>query len=100
MRLKKLGKCIVESKYDGFRLQLHKDGEKVTIFSRQSENVTEMFPEIAQAVKKQIKAKTIVFEGEALAYSEETQEYFPFQITMQRKRKYDIGKKAEEFPLR
>ncbi|MBI4210813.1 MAG: ATP-dependent DNA ligase [Candidatus Diapherotrites archaeon] len=98
--VKKLGKCAVETKYDGFRLAMHKNGNEVTIFSRQSENMTEMFPDLVEAVRKQIKARKAIFEGEALAYSEETQQYFPFQVTIQRKRKYDIAKKAEEFPLR
>ncbi len=98
--IEKLGRCAVETKYDGFRIQCHKDGNDVTIFSRQSENMTQMFPEIVDAIKTQIRAKRVIFEGEALAYSEETAQYFPFQVTMQRKRKYDIKEKSEEFPLR
>ena len=97
--IEKLGKCEVEAKYDGFRLAIHKDGDKVTIFSRRQENVTSMFPEIVEAVKKQIKAKDAIFEGEALAFNEETGEYYPFQVTIQRKRKYDIGRMAKDFPL-
>ncbi len=98
--VKKIGKCAVEAKYDGFRLSVHKDGEKVVIFSRQSENVTEMFPEITEAVKEQVKAKEAIFEGEALAVNEETQEYRPFQVTMQRKRKYGVNETAKKFPLK
>ncbi|MEM4390703.1 MAG: ATP-dependent DNA ligase [Candidatus Diapherotrites archaeon] len=98
--IEKLGKCAVEQKIDGFRIQCHKDQDKIIIFSRQSENMTEMFPEIVQAIKEQVKAKTIIFEGEAIAYNENTNQYYPFQITIQRKRKYDIGEKAEEFPLK
>ncbi len=96
--IEKLGKCAVEAKYDGFRLAIHKKGEKVTIFSRRQENVTEMFPEIVEAVKD-MKASEAIFEGEALAFNEETEEYYPFQVTIQRKRKYDIDKMAKEFPL-
>jgi len=98
--VEKLGECVVEAKYDGFRLQVHKDKNKVMIFSRQSENMTKMFPDIVEAVKKQIRAEKVIFEGEALAVNEETQQYFPFQVTIQRKRKYDIEKKAEELPLK
>ena len=96
--IEKLGKCAVEAKYDGFRLAIHKKGEKVTIFSRRQENVTVMFPEIVKAVKG-MKASEAIFEGEALAFNEETEEYYPFQVTIQRKRKYDIDKMAKEFPL-
>ncbi len=98
--IEKLGKCAVESKYDGFRVMISKDNDKVKIFSRQSENITDMFPEIIKAVKKQLKPKKCFVEGEALAYNDETNEYYPFQITIQRKRKYDIEKKAKEYPLK
>ncbi|MCX6800697.1 MAG: ATP-dependent DNA ligase [Candidatus Diapherotrites archaeon] len=97
--IKKLGKCAVEAKYDGFRLQISKDGNEVKIFSRQSEDITEMFPEIIEAVRKQLKPKSCFVEGEALAFNEETQEYYPFQVTIQRKRKYEVEKKAKEYPL-
>jgi len=97
--IKKLGRCAVEAKYDGFRLAVHKNGEKVTLFSRRQENVTKMFPELVDAVRKQIKAKDAIFEGEALAFNEETQEYYPFQVTIQRKRKHGVGKMSKEFPL-
>jgi len=97
--IKKLGKCAVEAKYDGLRLAVHKDGSKVTIFSRKQENITEMFPDIVEAVKKQISARQAIFEGEALAFNEETQEFQPFQVTIQRKRKHGIEKMAKEFPL-
>ena len=97
--IEKLGKCAVEAKYDGFRLQISKDGNIVKIFSRQSEEMTDMFPEITQAVKDYIIPKRCIIEGEALAFNETTQEYYPFQVTIQRKRKYEIEKKAKEYPL-
>ncbi len=97
--IEKLGKCAVEAKYDGFRLQISKDGDNVKIFSRQSEEMTGMFPEITKAVKDYIIPKRCIVEGEALAFNEDTQEYYPFQVTIQRKRKYEIEKKAKEYPL-
>ncbi len=96
----KLGRCIVEQKLDGFRLQCHKDGKKVEIFSRKSENVTHMFPDIVKAILNQITAHTAIFEAEAIAENPATGEFFPFQITIQRKRKYGIEEKSEEYPLR
>ncbi len=98
--IEKLGKCAVEAKYDGFRVMISKDNDKVKIFSRQSEDITEMFPEIIQAVQQNINAKKCFIEGEALAFNEETNEFYPFQITIQRKRKYDIEKKSKEYPLK
>lgn len=97
--IEKLGKCAVEAKYDGFRVQISKDGDKVKIFSRQSEDITDMFPEIIEAVRKDLKPKRCFVEGEALAVNQDTNEYYPFQITIQRKRKYEVEKKAKEYPL-
>jgi len=98
--VEKIGKCAVEKKYDGLRMQLHKQGEKVEIFSRRLEKMTAMFPEIVAGVKKQVKAKDAILEGEALAYNEASGEYYPFQLTMQRKRKYGVKEMSEEYPLK
>jgi DNA ligase-1 len=98
--LKKIGRCAVEAKYDGLRLQLHKKGNDVAIFSRRLENMTDMFPEIVKALREDIREKQVILEGEALAFNEQTSEFYPFQITMQRKRKYGVDKMAKEFPLR
>jgi DNA ligase-1 len=98
--IEKLGKCAVEAKYDGFRVQISKEGEKVKIFSRHSEDITNMFPEIIAAVKSDLIPKSCIVEGEALAFNDATQEYYPFQVTIQRKRKYEVEKKAKEYPLR
>jgi len=93
------GIAAIEQKYDGFRVQIHKDGSEVKLFSRRLENTTNMFPDIVKAVKDEVNEKRIIFEGEALAFNESTLEYLPFQETIQRKRKHDVAKKAEELPL-
>ena len=97
--IKKIGKCAVETKYDGLRLQVHKKGDRVDMFSRNLERMTPMFPDIARGIAKQIKLKEAIIEGEAVAFNEETGEFFPFQVTMTRKRKYDIEEQAKNFPL-
>lgn len=96
----KIGKAAIEAKYDGFRVQCHKDGDKVDLFSRNLERTTHMFPEIREATKDFFLAKRAIFEGEALAYNEATGELFPFQITIQRKRKHGIEELAKEYPLK
>lgn len=96
----KIGKAAVEAKYDGFRCQVHKERDRVEIFSRNLERTTHMFPEITEATVNYFIAKTAIFEGEALAYNEATGELFPFQITIQRKRKHDIEELAKEYPLK
>ncbi len=96
----RLGKCAVEKKFDGFRCQVHKEGDRVRIFSRNLEETTPMFPDIAKGVTTQIRNKTAILEGEALSYDPETGEFHPFQVTMQRKRKYDLEAMSVKFPLR
>ncbi|MBI4990985.1 ATP-dependent DNA ligase, partial [Candidatus Gottesmanbacteria bacterium] len=97
--IEKIGKCAIEPKYDGFRLQAHFDGKNVELISRNLENVTHMYPDIVAGIKKQIKAKNAILEGEAIGINLKTGEYLPFQETVQRKRKYDIEAKAKEIPL-
>jgi len=79
--------------------QIHKDGDKVEIFSRNLEKLTQMFPDVVKGIQKQIKAKSAILEGEALALNEATGELFPFQVTITRRRKYKITEMAKEFPL-
>ncbi len=98
--VRRLGTCAAEPKYDGFRCQVHKDATRVRIFSRNQEDTTEMLPDIVRATIAQIGAARAIFEGEALAYDPETDECQPFQVTVQRKRVYDIDKMQETLPLR
>jgi DNA ligase-1 len=98
--IERLGTAALEPKFDGFRCQVHKDGDSVHIFSRNLEETTPMFPDIAAGVRRQVKARSIIFEGEALAYNPDTDEFFPFQVTVQRKRKYEIEAMQEKLPLR
>ncbi|MEM3499289.1 MAG: ATP-dependent DNA ligase [Candidatus Bilamarchaeaceae archaeon] len=96
--IEKIGVCAVEGKYDGFRLQVHKKGNEVELYSRRLDKMTKMFPEIVDAVKR-LPVDSIIFEGEALAYNAKERKYYSFQQTMQRKRKHRISEKAEELPL-
>jgi DNA ligase-1 len=97
--VKKIGRCAAEVKLDGFRLQIHKRGEMVETFSRNLERTTPMFPEIIEGVRQQVRAREAIFEGEALAINEETGELYPFQVTVQRKRKHGVEEMAREYPL-
>ncbi len=98
--IEKIGTCAVEEKYDGFRCQVHKMGNKVQIFSRNLENTTLMFPEIIQGTLDQIKETNVIFEGEALTYDPTTGQCLPFQTTVQRKRKHGIELMQKKFPLK
>ncbi len=94
----KIGPCFVEFKFDGFRLQCHKKGDRVELYSRKLERMTAMFPDVVDAIKK-LKPKEMIFEGEALAYNEKQKRYFSFQQTMHRRRKHGIDTASKELPL-
>ncbi|MCB9359557.1 ATP-dependent DNA ligase [Candidatus Woesearchaeota archaeon] len=96
----RLGKpCAFEFKYDGFRMQIHKDGNDVTIFTRRLDTVTEQFPEIQELVNKNIKADTCILDAEAVGIGKDGR-YRPFQDISQRiKRKHDIDKLVKELPI-
>ncbi|MFH0737169.1 MAG: ATP-dependent DNA ligase [Candidatus Micrarchaeota archaeon] len=96
--IERLKICGTEFKYDGFRMQVHKSGERVEIYSRNLERMSPMFPDIVEAVRK-LKPRDIIFEGEALAYDTKKKRYFPFQQTMHRRRKHGIEAASEDFPL-
>jgi len=94
------GQCSAEYKLDGERFQIHKDGDRVNIFSRRLENITYMYPDAVQLTKTQITAEDAIVEGEAVAYDPDTGEDRPFQTLMQRRRKYGIEEMMERIPVR
>ncbi len=98
--LARMGKCAIEPKYDGFRMQIHKSGDNVAMYSRGLEDLSGMFPDVVAAVGKQISAKDAILEGEALAYDPQTGVYKPFQETSQRRRIHNIEEMSATLPLR
>jgi len=98
--LEKLGgKCIAEYKYDGERIQAHKKGDEVTLFSRRLENISDQYPDAVELLKKYVKAKDAILEAECVATDPDTGEMRPFQELMHRRRKYGIQKAMEEYPV-
>ncbi len=96
---KALGKsCQFEVKLDGFRLQIHKIGKTISLFTRRMENVTKQFPDIVEKVKKHIKGDDFIIDTEAVVCK--AGRYFPFQVISQRiKRKYHIPEIAKKYPI-
>jgi len=97
--IKKLGLVGVQPKYDGLRVQIHKKGGDVSIFSRNLETMTPMFPELVAATNA-LAVKSVILDGEAIAYRPESEEYVPFQETTARRRKEGIDEFAAATPLR
>ncbi len=96
---KKIGyPVVVEEKYDGERIQVHKKGNKIKLYSRRLEDITLQFPDIVEAVKKAVKAKDCVLDSEVMPVDAKGN-LLPFQILMQRRRKYDVEEYAKKIPV-
>jgi DNA ligase-1 len=94
------GKTAFEYKLDGARVQIHKFGEKVKIFSRRLTDVTESLPEIVETVRKNIKAKEAIVEGEVIAI-DKFGYAIPFQHLMRRfRRVHAIEDTAQKIPVK
>ena len=92
------GKGAAEFKLDGERVQIHRKGKKIEIFSRSLENITHYYPDVAE-VSKTIKLKNFIIEAEVVATNKYTEEFLPFQELMHRRRKYDIARNVENYPV-
>jgi DNA ligase-1 len=93
-------KVALEYKYDGARFLIHKNEEKILIFTRRFENVTKAFPDVVEACKKSLNAKNCIVDGEAVAINSKTKRPMSFQALSQRiKRKYDIQESIKEIPV-
>lgn len=99
----KLGSCVAQLKLDGFRLQVHVDKTKkepvVHFFSRNLLDMSDMFPDLIKPILE-LDAETIIVEGEAIGFDQNTSSFLPFQETVRRKRKHGIEQAAQEFPLK
>ncbi len=96
--IKRLGLVAVQPKYDGIRVQIHKDGTAVRVFSRNLEDLTLMFSELTAATQA-LKEKTLILDGEAIAYSKASDEYLPFHLTTTRRRVHGVEQAAKDLPL-
>ena len=94
------GRTAFEYKYDGARVQIHKSGDDVKLFSRRLTDVTDSLPEIAEIARENIRAREAILEGEVVAV--DSQGYpIPFQHLMRRfRRVHGIADAAERIPLR
>ena len=96
--LAELGRGAVEYKLDGARVQIHRRGDEVRIYSRRLNEVTGAVPELVAAVRAASAAELIV-EGEAIALRADGTP-LPFQITMRRfGRKLDVERMRRELPV-
>lgn len=101
--IEKMGEVSVEPKFDGLRVLIHfrrqVDGDLIKAFTRNLNNIYEMFTELKD-IGKYIDADEVILDSEAVGLDPETMRLADFQTTMQRRRKYDIEEKLKTVPLR
>jgi len=96
--LAELGQASFEYKLDGARIQVHKVGDEVKVYSRNLRDVTIAVPEVV-AVTRAMPARALVLDGEVIALRENGSPQ-PFQVTMRRfGRKLDVDRLQAELPL-
>jgi DNA ligase-1 len=93
-----LGECGLEFKLDGARVQIHRRGEEVRIYSRRLNEVTPAVPELAERALA-LPATELILEGEAIALRPDGTPH-PFQTTMRRfGRRLEVERVRETLPL-
>jgi len=97
--LAELGRAALEWKLDGGRVQVHKRGDEVRVFTRRLNEVTDALPEVVESVRA-LAPRELILDGEALAFRADGRPE-PFQATMQRfGRKLDVDALRASLPLR
>ncbi|MCC7290113.1 hypothetical protein IT417_02610 [bacterium] len=119
---------VVQPKFDGLRLQIHKsvkgfgaiysdriwfkylkqesqaglfggDVTQVKLFTRNLEDVTQMFPEIVEAAKR-LKSESFILDSEVIGWDSQRAHFKSYQDTMLRKRKYAVSKISADIPVK
>ena len=97
--LPEIGVSICETKYDGIRLQVHRENDKITIFTRRLENITHALPEIVDLFNEHLPHENYIVEGEVIAT--ENGKPLPFQNILHRvRRKHKVEEAMKNVPLK
>lgn len=107
----------IEYKLDGTRVQIHMDKTKpaksdtvslfddeskffVGSYTRNLDDSTNQFPDVIEGVKKQLKANSVILDGEAIGFDKTTGKFLDFQTTIKRKRKHGVSDSLNDIPLK
>ncbi len=92
-------KFAAEYKLDGERAQIHKQKDKIEIFSRSLEIITSYYPDIVEKISKLIISDNVILEAEVVAMNSNSGDFLPFQELMHRRRKYEIEEAVTKYPI-
>ncbi|MFJ9750383.1 ATP-dependent DNA ligase [Streptomyces chartreusis] len=94
----KLGACAVEEKLDGIRVQVHRDGDSVRLYTRTLDDITDRLPEVASAALE-LRGERFILDGEVIAF-DDTGRPRSFQETAGRVgSRVDVATAAAEVPV-
>lgn len=117
---RRLGECLIQPKFDGVRAQIHFKKTGITMFvkdqndqfnltsqnihttsiySRNMESITEMFPDIVQSMEDS-GLDSFVIDSEVIGYDDDQDAPLPFQDTISRKRKYGVDEFMKNVPIK
>ena len=94
------GRCAMEYKYDGIRVQAHIGKDSVRLYSRRLEDLTSNFPDIAESLRARCRHGETIIEGECVAIDPETGFMLPFQNVTHRRKKHGMDEAVKEVPVR
>jgi DNA ligase-1 len=93
------GRTALEFKYDGARIQLHRDGDRVAIWTRRLSEVTASLPDVVELARRDLAGVPLILDGEVLALDRSGRP-LPFQELMRRfRRVHGVEALAGEMPL-
>ncbi len=96
--LEELGEAALEYKFDGARVQVHKSGDQVAVYSRNMNDVSAAVPEVVSAVRS-MPARNLILDGEVLSLDANGRPR-PFQVSMRRfGRKINVAQLIDELPM-
>ncbi|HEY6585653.1 MAG TPA: ATP-dependent DNA ligase [Candidatus Methanoperedens sp.] len=97
--IKEMGLVAVEWKYDGARVQIHKNENDITIYSRKLEDVTSSLPDLVKSIRTNVLTNCVILDGEAVAIGKDNRPMAFQEILRRFRRKYDVSTTAIEIPL-
>ena len=98
--INKLGSpMIAEYKLDGERLQIHKQGKDILLFSRRLLDISEQYPDVCEVIRNNVSSENVIIEGEVVAMDHFYEKMLPFQVLSKRRRKYSIEEVSKEIPV-
>ncbi|MFD7298401.1 ATP-dependent DNA ligase [Streptomyces sp. NPDC059897] len=94
----KLGTCAVEEKLDGIRVQVHRDGDAVRVYTRTLDDITDRLPEVTGAVRE-FPGERFVLDGEVIALGEDGRPRAFQDVAGRVGSRVDVARAAEALPV-